>query len=111
MEDYCGAEWMYIHHFFAYDFYVFQYATSLTASTAISKAILAEEARKKPVTKTRDAYLQMLSSGCSKYPIDLLKGVGVDMTTGAPFNAAMDEMNAIMDQMEAILAKKDAAKK
>jgi oligoendopeptidase F len=111
VDDYCGAEWEYIHHFFAYDFYVYQYATSLTASAAISKAILSEEAQKKPVYKTRDAYLQMLSSGCSLYPIELLKRVGVDMTTGAPFQAAMDEMNTIMDQMEAILAKKDAAKK
>ena len=106
VDDTCGAEWLYIHHFLAYDFYVFQYATSLTASTAISKAILGEEARTPPVTKTRDAYLGLLASGSSKYPIDLLRAVGVDMTTGAPFAAAMDEMNAIMDQMEAILGKK-----
>ena len=42
----------------------------------------------------RDAYLKMLSSGSSKYPIDLLKDAGVDMTTSAPFKAAMHEMNA-----------------
>jgi oligoendopeptidase F len=47
----------------------------------------------------------MLSGGSSKYPIDLLKDAGVDMTTSAPFNAAIAEMNAIMDQMEAILNK------
>ena len=111
VDAYCGAEWEYIHHFLAYNFYVFQYATSLTASTAISREILAEEARKPPVFKTRDAYLKLLSSGSSKYPIDLLKDVGVDMTTGAPFKAAMDEMDGIMDQMENILAKKAAAKR
>ncbi len=43
----------------------------------------------------------MLSSGSSKYPIDLLKAAGVDMTTSAPFNAAMKEMNRIMDEIEA----------
>ena len=47
----------------------------------------------------------MLSSGGSDYPIDLLKGAGVDMTTSAPFEAAMAEMNETMDEMEAILAR------
>jgi len=105
VDDLYGAEWTFIHHFF-YDFYVYQYATSLTASTALSKAIREEAAAAKPSTKARDAYLKLLSSGGSKYPIDLLKETGVDMTTSAPFNAAMDEMNEIMGQMEAILAKK-----
>ena len=54
-------------------------------------------------TAKRDAYLQMLSSGSSKYPIDLLKGAGVDMTTSLPFKAAMREMNAVMDEMEKLL--------
>ena len=49
----------------------------------------------------------MLSSGSSKYPIDLLKDAGVDMTTSAPFDAAMREMNSIMDEIERIYAKGD----
>ena len=56
-------------------------------------------------TARRDAYLKMLSSGSSKYAIDLLKDAGVDMTTSAPFDAAMAEMNATMDEMERILAR------
>ena len=52
-----------------------------------------------------DAYLTMLSSGSSKYPIDLLKDAGVDMTTSQPFNAAIQEMNQVIDQIEAILKK------
>ena len=108
VDDYCAAEWAYIHHFWAYNFYVYQYATSLTASTAIARAIRDEAAAAKPSTKTRDAYLGMLSAGCSKVPIELLKDVGVDMTTGAPFKAAMDEMNELMDQAEALLAKQPA---
>ena len=60
--------------------------------------------------KARDAYITMLSSGSSKYPIDLLKGAGVDMTTSAPFSAAMKEMNKVMDEIEAILNKEAAAK-
>jgi oligoendopeptidase F len=98
-----AVEWAYIDHFF-YNFYVYQYATSIVASTAIANDIR-DEARRKRGTRKRDAYLAMLSAGSSKYPIDLLKDTGVDMTTSAPFRAAMREMNAVMDQMEALLAK------
>ena len=97
-----AVEWAYINHFF-YNFYVYQYATSVVASTAIANGIRDEAAAKKPSHAHRDAYLHMLGSGSSQYPIDLLKGAGVDMTTSAPFNAAMREMNSVMDQMEALL--------
>ncbi len=105
VEELYGIEWAYIPHFYSYDFYVYQYATSLTGSTAIAEIIRNEAAMTPPVSKTRDAYLGMLGAGCSKYPIDLLKDVGIDMTTSAPFDAAMREMNEIMDEMEAILGK------
>jgi oligoendopeptidase F len=52
----------------------------------------------------------MLSAGKSKYPVDLLRDAGVDMTTSAPFEAAMAEMNATMDEMERILARMEKAK-
>ena len=104
MDELYGVEWAYISHFF-YNFYVFQYATSLVASTAIANSIQDEAAQETQSTRNRDAYLEMLSSGGSKYPIDLLKAAGVDMTTPAPFSAAMREMNAVMDEMEGILAR------
>lgn len=97
-----GVEWAYVDHFF-YDFYVYQYATSIVASTALANGIREEAAAKKPSHAKRDAYLAMLGSGSSKYPIDLLKDAGVDMTTSAPFQAAIREMNAIMDQIEKLL--------
>jgi oligoendopeptidase F len=99
-----NVEWAYIPHFY-YNFYVYQYATSMIASTSIANRIRDEIAQKKSSTQARDAYLAMLASGGSKYPIDLLKMAGVDMTTSEPFQAAMREMNKIMDEMEAILAK------
>jgi oligoendopeptidase F len=102
VDDLYGVEWAYIDHFF-YDFYVYQYATSIVASTAIANGIRQEAGH---ATQHRDAYLAMLSSGSSKYPIDLLKGAGVDMTTSAPFKAAMKEMNSVMDEMEKLLAEK-----
>jgi oligoendopeptidase F len=91
------------------NFYVYQYATSIIASSAIANGIYADLAKgaNKPMPH-RDAYLRMLSSGSSKFPIDLLKDAGVDMTTSAPFRAAMAEMNATMDEMERILAEQPA---
>jgi oligoendopeptidase F len=100
-----GAEWAFIPHFY-YDYYVYQYATSLVASTALAKAILEDEAQ--GGTAARDRYLKMLSSGGSDYPVALLKRAGVDMTTSTPFQAAMADMNATMDQIEAILAREPA---
>ena len=51
-------------------------------------------------------YLAFLSAGGSKYPIDLLKDAGVDMTTDEPLDLTMKEMNRVMDEMEQILARK-----
>ena len=106
VDDLIGVEWAYIPHFY-YDFYVYQYATSLVASTALAKGIRDEG--KSGSTAKRDAYLRMLRAGGSKYPIELLKEAGVDMTTSAPFDAAIAEMNAIMDEMEEILARQGKA--
>jgi oligoendopeptidase F len=99
-----ALEWAYIPHFF-YDFYVYQYATSIVASTALANGIRAEQAAGRSTAK-RDAYLHMLASGSSKYPIDLLKGAGVDMTTSAPFKASIREMNTVMDEIDRLLRQK-----
>jgi oligoendopeptidase F len=98
VDDYIANEWSYIPHFYQ-PFYVFQYATSFTASAAL-------EAKLKSDPEARKRYLTFLSSGGSKYPIDLLKDAGVDMTTNEPLDLAMARMNKVMDEMEQILAKK-----
>jgi oligoendopeptidase F len=105
VSDLYAVEWAYIPHFY-YNFYVYQYATSIVASTTLANKVLEEYNAKERSTGARDAYIQLLSSGSSKYPLDLLKNAGVDMTTSAPFAAAMKEMNAVMDEMEKLLAKK-----
>jgi oligoendopeptidase F len=87
------CEWAYIPHFF-YNFYVYQYATSFTASAALSEQIL--------TGGDAGEYLHLLSSGGSDYPIELLKKVGVDMTTPQPLEATMSRMNRVMDQIEQI---------
>lgn len=101
VDDYVGNEWSYIPHFYR-DFYVFQYATSFTASEALAQKVKAGSAE-----ATRK-YLAFLSAGGSKYPIDLLKDAGVDMTTDEPLDLTMKEMNRVMDEMEAILARRAA---
>ena len=95
--DYIAHEWAFIPHFY-YNFYVFQYATSFTASEALAGKVLAGDA-----AATR-RYLTFLSAGGSKYPIDLLKDAGVDMTTGEPLQLTLKKMNAVMDEMEKLLA-------
>jgi oligoendopeptidase F len=108
VDDLIGVEWAFIQHFY-YDFYVFQYSTSLVASSSIAARILAEGKQGK--TTARDAYLAMLSAGGARFPMDLLRSAGVDMNSSAPFEAAMKEMNATMDQMEKILGRQAKPKK
>jgi oligoendopeptidase F len=98
VDDYIANEWAFIPHFYR-NFYVYQYATSFTASSALSEKVLTGD----PTATTR--YLAFLSAGGSKYPIDLLKDAGVDMTTDEPLTLTMQKMNRVMDEMEKILAK------
>jgi oligoendopeptidase F len=107
VKDAYGAEWAYIPHFY-YDFYVYQYATSVIASVKLADGIRAEAKASPPSTVRRDAYLKMLSAGSSRYAFDMLKEAGVDLTTSAPFAAAMRDMNETIDAMEAILDKRGA---
>ena len=95
--DYIAHEWAFIPHFY-YNFYVFQYATSFTASEALAGKVLAGD----PAATKR--YLAFLSAGGSKYPIDLLRDAGVDMTTNEPLQLTLKKMNAVMDEMEKLLA-------
>jgi oligoendopeptidase F len=98
VDDYIAGEWSYIPHFYR-DFYVFQYATSFTASEALAAKVKAGD------RQATDRYLRFLSSGGSRYPIDLLRDAGVDMTTDEPLDLTIKEMNRVMDEMERLLAR------
>lgn len=100
IDDLYHVEWAYIPHFY-YNFYVYQYATSLTASTALAEKVLNKE---KGMIKK---YINFLSAGGSDYPINILKKAGVDMTTSEPFEKTMDAMNRTMDEIEKIIEKKE----
>ncbi|MGM9627142.1 MAG: oligoendopeptidase F [Faecousia sp.] len=93
VDDRSAMEWARIPHFY-YDYYVYQYATGFSAAVALSSRILKEG---EPAVKD---YLNFLSGGCSKSPIDLLKGAGVDMTGPEPVNEALKLFGQLLDELE-----------
>ena len=96
VDDQIAVEWARIPHFY-YDYYVFQYATGYSAAIALSRRILKEG---KPAV---DDYIDFLSGGCSKSPVDLLRGAGVDMTKPEPVAEAMALFGQLLDEMEALM--------
>jgi oligoendopeptidase F len=96
VDDFIQHEWSFIPHFYR-EFYVFQYATSFCAAEALSVKVLGGD------TATRDRYLTFLTRGGSKYPIDLLRDAGVDMTTDEALTLTMARMNGVMDEIERIV--------
>ena len=96
VDEEIAIEWARIPHFY-YDYYVFQYATGYAAAIALSRRILSEG---EPAVKD---YLGFLSGGCSKSPIDLLKGAGVDMTGPQPVNDALALFGELLDEMERLM--------
>lgn len=89
-------EWARIPHFY-YNYYVYQYATGFSAAIALSQRILKEGA---PAVKD---YIGFLSGGCSKDPISLLRGAGVDMTSTKPVTDALKLFGELIDEMEELM--------
>ena len=89
--------WAYIPHLFYSPFYVYQYATSFTASMLIYKNV------KNNVPNAFDNYIKMLKTGGSMYPIDEVKIAGVDLTTKEPFLAVVEYMDELVNKLEKLL--------
>ena len=96
VDDEIAMEWARIPHFY-YNYYVFQYATGYSAAISLSRRILSEGE-----SAVKD-YLGFLSGGCSKTPIELLKGAGVDMTGPEPVEKALELFGTLLDEMEALM--------
>lgn len=96
VDDIVSIEWAFIPHFYN-GFYVYQYSTSFVASQALAERVL------NGGEKERDMYLNFISAGGSKYPIDILKDAGVDMTTSEPFDNAIKRMDELMDEIEKLI--------
>ncbi|MDE5721836.1 MAG: oligoendopeptidase F [Clostridia bacterium] len=91
-----SCEWARIPHFYR-AFYVYKYATGLTAAVNIAKRILSEG-----VAAVND-YFKFLSGGCSTDPVSLLKLAGVDLSTEEPFNVAMREFEETLTEFEKLM--------
>ncbi|MBQ8322801.1 MAG: oligoendopeptidase F [Clostridia bacterium] len=89
-------EWARIPHFYN-AFYVYKYATGIISAISIVKRILTEGE-----SAVKD-YFEFLSAGGSKDPVSILKKAGVDLTTKAPFEAAMSEFKATLDEFKSLL--------
>ena len=90
-----ASEWSRIPHFLRNDnFYVYQYATSFAAATALAKMILEEG------EPARQRFLTMLKSGSNDYPIELLKKAGVDMTTPQPVYDTLTVFEGLVSELE-----------
>jgi oligoendopeptidase F len=95
LSDKISVEWARIPHFY-YNFYVYQYATGISAALALVNGVMDKPDK-------REKYLQFLSSGGSKYPIDLLRIAGVDMNSSEPIRQALEHFEHLVDELEKLL--------
>lgn len=98
MDEEVELEWARIPHFYR-PFYVYKYATGYSTAVALSEAILREG------EPARKRYLEFLSMGGSAWPLDELRHAGVDLTTPAPVNAALEKFGRLLDDAEACAEK------
>ena len=96
VDDLIAIEWARIPHFY-YNFYVYQYATGFSAAVEFSQQILNEG------DKAVERYLNFLKSGSSDYPINVLKKVGIDMTTEEPVNNALKVFGELVEEMDKLI--------
>lgn len=96
-DDAIDVEWARIPHFYM-NYYVYQYATGYAAAASLSKQVLEEG------EQTAQRYInEFLKKGSSNYPIEILKNAGVDMTTSAPIENALEVFEAQLTQFEELL--------
>jgi oligoendopeptidase F len=97
MDPAYAIEWAYIQHYF-YGFYVFQYATSITAANFFADKLLHGG------PKERENYLSVLRAGGSDYGYNILKKAGLDMATATPYQTIVHSFASVLDQAEKLLA-------
>jgi oligoendopeptidase F len=96
VDDRIAREWMRIPHFYR-AYYVFQYSTGISAAAALARDVLEEG------QPAADRYLEFLSRGSREYPLELLRGAGVDMESADPIESALGLYDEYLDEMEALL--------
>lgn len=96
LDEESDVEWSRIPHFY-YNFYVYQYATGISAALALSDRVV------NGGVKERDEYLSFLKGGSSQYPIDMLKMAGVDMRSPEPVLASIRKFGELVTQIEKLI--------
>jgi oligoendopeptidase F len=86
-----------IPHFY-HAFYVYKYATGISAAVALSQRVLSND------PGSVEAYLNFLRSGGSKFPLETLKAAGVDMTTSAPIESTLQLLQRRVEELEGLLS-------
>jgi len=95
-DDLIRYEWSRIPHFYT-PFYVYKYATGLSAALSIASRILDGD------EKTKENYLEFLSSGGNNYPLEILKKVDVDMTTSKPIEEALSMFRDKLEELKELI--------
>jgi len=96
-------EWLFVPHFY-FNFYVFQYSTSIAGAAYFTEQIL------EGGQEERDNYLRFLRAGGSKHPYELFLDAGLDMASPAPYEALIRRMDQLLDDFEATLDRVESAK-
>ena len=96
IDDLYGIEWAYIPHFY-YNFYVYQYATSISGGALFADKIMQGD------SQAAKDFVAVLQAGGSQYPHELLKGYGIDLASDQAYDALAARMEQLMDRIEAIL--------
>ncbi|MBU5307110.1 oligoendopeptidase F [Clostridioides mangenotii] len=96
VDELIGLEWARIPHFYS-NFYVYKYATGFSAASALSKQILTGE------ESAKEKYLNFLKSGGSDYPLNQLRGAGVDMEKKESIEEAINVFKKLVDDLEKLL--------
>ncbi|MGZ3632932.1 MAG: oligoendopeptidase F [Parachlamydiaceae bacterium] len=100
IDEEIDIEWARIPHFY-YNFYVYQYATGISAALALNQRVV------NGGEKERDAYLAFLKGGSSRYPIDMLKLAGINMLEPAPIASAISLFSSLVKQLDTLLTERE----
>ena len=95
-DDQIKSEWTRIPHFY-YNFYVYQYATGFAAASSLANGITTHQAH------ARENYLNYLKSGCSDFPLNVMKKAGVDMTRKAYLEDTFAVFEKRLNEFESLL--------
>ncbi len=94
VDNLIAVDWARYPHFYFEGFYLFKYATGLAAAVTLAKRL------KNGDHIAQEAFMELVSSGCTDEPVELLKKAGVDMSTPTPIEEALDEFNKLLDEFE-----------